>query len=249
MIQSVYMQNNKLASRPLYAQVMAYILEQIKQGRYGVQDVLPSEWDLSDTLQVSQGTVRKAFDELVHQGVLYRRQGVGTFVADAPSDWGVMKVCPFGLTSLSTLVPKQEILSVSKDFATDLMMEFLQLRRAQSVWKVLTLWRLDAQIIAIDESYFSGELFDQLNVRDLAKKNGMYDYLQKKHAIGVRIVEEQILSTQLSKDEAMLLRKKEFDSALLVLRLSTDLQKQPLEWRKRVMIAEQFALVMPHIKA
>lgn len=243
------MQNKTPTSSPLYAQVMAYILEQIKNGRYGVQSVLPSEWDLSDTLQVSQGTVRKAFDQLVHQGVLYRRQGVGTFVAEAPSDWGVMSICPFGLTSSSSMLPKQEILSVSKDFASDSMAEFLQLRRAQSVWKVMMLWRLDAQIIAIDEAYLSGELLDQLSVREIAKKNGIYDYLQKKHAIGVRIVEEQILSTQLSKEEAMLLRKKEHDSALLILRMSTDLQKQPLEWRKRVMVAEQFALVMPHIKA
>lgn len=243
------MQNNKLVSYPLYVQVMNYVLEQVREGRHGAEEMLPSEWDLAATLQVSQGTVRKALDKLVHQGVLFRRQGVGTFVASSPSDWGMMSIRPFGLMMSSVLTPKMEILGISKTFASDLMAEFLQLRRAQPVWKVQILWRLNARIIAIDESYLSCDLLAHLSVRVLDGVSGIYDFLQKKHAIGVRIVEEQILSTQLNKADAMLLRKKENDSALLVLRLSANLQKQPLEWRKRVVVAEQFALVLSHIKA
>src|SRR5207302_3763123 len=50
-------------------------------GRYTHGDTLPSESVIADTLGVSIGTLRRAVDELVHENVLVRRQGRGTFVA------------------------------------------------------------------------------------------------------------------------------------------------------------------------
>ena len=41
----------------------------------------PSEIELATRFQVSQGTVRKAVDELAAENLLVRRQGKGTFVA------------------------------------------------------------------------------------------------------------------------------------------------------------------------
>src|SRR6516165_506415 len=53
-------------------------------GRLRPGDQLPSVKEVVDALSVNPNTVVKAFTELEHQGMIVRRQGVGTFVAAAP---------------------------------------------------------------------------------------------------------------------------------------------------------------------
>jgi GntR family transcriptional regulator len=66
---------------PLYEQIKQKILLSLEHGLWKAGDLIPSEFDLAALYQVSQGTIRKALDELVQQHLLIRRQGSGTFVA------------------------------------------------------------------------------------------------------------------------------------------------------------------------
>ncbi len=66
---------------PLFRQVKRELQKIIEAGHYGAGKALPSESALALELQVSIGTLRHAVDELVHEHVLVRRQGKGTFVA------------------------------------------------------------------------------------------------------------------------------------------------------------------------
>src|SRR6218665_1107113 len=74
--------------QPLYGQVRSRVIAGIEQGEWGAGEALPSEMELADRLGVSSGTVRKGLDSLVAEGVLVRRQGLGTFVALADDEWG-----------------------------------------------------------------------------------------------------------------------------------------------------------------
>jgi GntR family transcriptional regulator len=67
--------------RPLYAQVKELLIRRLVEGRWRPGDALPSETSLAAELGVSQGTVRKALDEMAAVNLLERRQGKGTFVA------------------------------------------------------------------------------------------------------------------------------------------------------------------------
>ena len=66
---------------PLYRQIKALLLQSLEQGEWNSGDIIPSEVDLATRYKVSQGTVRKAVDELAAENLLVRRQGRGTFVA------------------------------------------------------------------------------------------------------------------------------------------------------------------------
>ena len=68
--------------KPLYKQVQELITERIIEGSWKPGEILPSEFQLADLLGVSQGTVRKALNALTEDNVLFRRQGVGTFVSE-----------------------------------------------------------------------------------------------------------------------------------------------------------------------
>lgn len=69
------------AFSPLYQQIKGLLLQSLDRGEWKPGESIPSEFDLAARFQVSQGTVRKAIDELAAENLLLRRQGKGTFVA------------------------------------------------------------------------------------------------------------------------------------------------------------------------
>jgi GntR family transcriptional regulator len=69
------------AFSPLYQQIKTLITHELQAGVWKPGEAIPSELDLAARFKVSQGTVRKAIDELAADNLLVRRQGKGTFVA------------------------------------------------------------------------------------------------------------------------------------------------------------------------
>lgn len=67
---------------PLYAQIAEGILDRIESGELAPGDRLPSERKMSRMLGVNRLTVRRALEVLASQGLLLRRQGDGTYVAE-----------------------------------------------------------------------------------------------------------------------------------------------------------------------
>ena len=66
---------------PLYRQIKDFMIRSLEAGEWGPGDAIPSEGELAARFNVSQGTVRKAIDEMASENMLVRRQGKGTFVA------------------------------------------------------------------------------------------------------------------------------------------------------------------------
>ena len=69
---------------PIYRQLVQQVRRDVMLGRLQPGDQLPSVKEVVDSLSVNPNTVVKAFSELEHQGLVVRRQGVGTFVAASP---------------------------------------------------------------------------------------------------------------------------------------------------------------------
>ena len=66
---------------PLYLQLARNLRDHIESGGITPGNALPSERDLSEMAGISRVTVRKAIEQLIEEGVLFRKQGSGTFVA------------------------------------------------------------------------------------------------------------------------------------------------------------------------
>src|ERR1700712_4199540 len=69
------------AFSPLYRQIKLLITRSLEEGEWKPGEAIPAETDLAARYRVSQGTVRKAIDELATENLVVRRQGKGTFVA------------------------------------------------------------------------------------------------------------------------------------------------------------------------
>ncbi|MFN0126588.1 MAG: GntR family transcriptional regulator [Verrucomicrobiales bacterium] len=70
------------AAGALYDQIIAGVKREISEGRLVPGTALPSFRQLASDLMVSVITVKRAYEELEKAGIIYRRQGLGTFVAE-----------------------------------------------------------------------------------------------------------------------------------------------------------------------
>jgi GntR family transcriptional regulator len=70
----------------LYQQIIDGIKREISEGRLAPGSPLPSFRGLAEDLLVSVITVTRAYEELEREGIIYRRQGLGTFVSDGGHD-------------------------------------------------------------------------------------------------------------------------------------------------------------------
>lgn len=85
----------KKSQSPLYQQLMSRLKNDIMAGVYPAGARIPSEQLLCDTYGVSRVTVRKAMLDLVQEGLLVRRQGKGTFVAEERIQRDLQQVTSF----------------------------------------------------------------------------------------------------------------------------------------------------------
>jgi GntR family transcriptional regulator len=74
------------SSDTLYRQIIDGLKREVGEGRLPPGTPLPSFRGLAEDLLVSVITVKRAYDELEREGIIYRRQGLGTFVAEAARD-------------------------------------------------------------------------------------------------------------------------------------------------------------------
>lgn len=69
---------------PIYRQLVQQVRREVMLGRLQPGEQLPTVKEVVDALAVNPNTVVKAYGELEHEGIVVRRQGVGTFVAASP---------------------------------------------------------------------------------------------------------------------------------------------------------------------
>ncbi len=88
-----------MVDKPLYKVVQQFIHQRINAGELVPGDLIPSESQLSESLNVSIGTVRKAIDLLEQEKLLYRHQGKGTYVSRVDFDNSLFRFFSYGTAS------------------------------------------------------------------------------------------------------------------------------------------------------
>ncbi|MDF0606701.1 GntR family transcriptional regulator [Neisseriaceae bacterium TC5R-5] len=233
--------------QPLYIQIKQLLLRRITEGEWQEREPLPSEWDLAAQLDVSQGTVRKALTELVAEGLLYREQGRGTFVAQVSSDWGDDPLLTPGLFKDLSDDLVYEFLGISRANASEDVAAALQLRRSAPLLRVRQLWRWQGVPVAVDDALLSAEQFDGLEASWLRGSAGVYATLLRRFGVRVRMQCQQFRAVMLPREESALLGVTGMVAdvpALSVLRLSVAVDGQPVEWRHRYCLSHKFAITI-----
>ena len=119
--------------QPLYEKVKKKITASLVQGEWRPGEAIPSETELANVYDVSQGTVRKAIDELSAESILIRRQGKGTYVATHNEENIQLRF--LRLTSNFGLKEKldNQLVSFSKEKATNKLAKVLNINPASTI--------------------------------------------------------------------------------------------------------------------
>ncbi|WP_034619889.1 GntR family transcriptional regulator [Chitinibacter tainanensis] len=230
----------KLAAQPLYKQVIREVMSAVEAGEWQEDESLPSEVELGQRFGVSQGTVRKALDQLVVEGVLYRRQGVGTFVAGM-SDF-LMRGRFALLSDPRGESPKIELLGCVRIHAGEQLAEILGLRRGAALWQVRRLLRVAGQVIGLEELLLPEANFPQLEMRRIRELKGNLRELCWRD-FGVRLLDGQTRYRAVSAGsaEARLLQVDVNEPLLQLVRLATDYAGKPQVWSVAWLKTEELA--------
>lgn len=176
--------NNTTHFLPLYVQVKQLLVKRLIDNVWTPGMSLPSENQLAAELKVSQGTVRKALDEMAAERLVVRRQGRGTFVAEHTQDKALFHF--FRLVDLEDQrqLPESELLHVENAPANALERERLGLSADDQVLRVVRVRKLDNQpviheILAVPQSLFPG-LADKQPL-----PNSFYSLYQRDYGLSV----------------------------------------------------------------
>lgn len=96
---------------PLYQRLRDDLLQRIAEGEWGPGDAIPTEAELTQTYELATGTVRKAIDMLVAEGVLTRSQGKGTYVRRPNFNSSLFRFFRFKTKAGEAVQPTAKILS------------------------------------------------------------------------------------------------------------------------------------------
>ena len=156
---------DSLSRLPLYLQVKNYITSMIDSGDYPADSKLPTEKELMKTLGVGRATVRSALSELEHDGRIYKRHGVGTFVSSnkwMPAFEPIISLT-YSLERLGMEI-RNVIISSGLEYPKgELAKNFPQDKK---IGRLSRLRLAGGETVAVEDSYFTEELYNTVRSLD-----------------------------------------------------------------------------------
>ncbi|MCF8001772.1 MAG: GntR family transcriptional regulator [Halanaerobiales bacterium] len=206
---------------PLYKQIKNNLNKMIKEENLQTGDKVPSENEIAELNEVSKATVRRALMALVKEGVLYREQGKGTFVAEKDyktngmvnileNSTGRMKIEG---VSMKSKVLKFEYVTPDEEIKKNLQLP----AETEIVIKVKKLVKDDGNPIVIENSWLSFELFSDLE-KDLLDKKTLYEIFRTEYNYELEKSQNIIKPVELNKYQKDLLEMYEKNCGLLLQR-------------------------------
>lgn len=219
---------------PLYRQIKALLTRSLQSGEWKPGALIPSETELAARFGVSQGTVRKAVDELAAENLLVRRQGRGTYVAthqEARAQFRFLRLRPDHGGEPGPM--HSRILECRRLRAPGDVARALQLRSGEAVVQVRRMLSFDGQPVVLDEIWLPGALFRGLTAERLAAYSGPL-YALFEAEFGVRMIRatERIRAVAAEQEVAVALEVEQGSPLMLVERVSFTYEDRPVEVRR-----------------
>lgn len=171
---------NRKGSTPLYDQLKRLIEDKIKTGQLKPDQQLPSERELCDIYSVSRITIRQAIALAESEGLLYRKQGLGTFVAKPKISQELSKVNNFQNTlSKQGLIANTEKLSFEAIACNFQISRLLNIDIMDKVINLRLVGLGDDRPIVFYDSYFNDEIGKKMMAaaEDALQKNTPFSTL------------------------------------------------------------------------
>ena len=221
------------AFSPLYQQIKALMLSSLQRAEWGPGEAIPSEIELAARFKVSQGTVRKAIDELAAENLLVRRQGKGTFVATHAEERVQFRFLRLMPDDGEPTDMARRLIDCERQRASAVIARALHLRASEPVIRVRRVLASKGTPIVLDEIWLPALLFKGLTAQRLAEHRGpMYGLFEAEFGVRMIRAEERIRAVAAEPASAALLAVAPGAPLLSVERLSLTYGDKPVELRR-----------------
>ena len=221
------------AFSPLYRQIKALLLESLRSGTWRPGGAIPSEMDLAGRYKVSQGTVRKAIDELAAENLVFRRQGKGTFVAthgERQTRFRFLRLAP---DSGAPGTVERKLVEFRRSRANADVARMLELKAGDPMVMIKRLLVFGGDPVVLEEVWLPGTLFKGLTASLVSEHRGaLYNLFETRFGTRMVRAEEKLKAAGADESSAASLGVEPGHPLLSVERVSYTYSNKPVEWRR-----------------
>lgn len=230
------------AFSPLYQQIKDLILQSLQSGEWKPGESIPSEMDLAARYRVSQGTVRKAIDELATENLLIRRQGKGTFVAthaEQHVQYRFLRLVPDSGDLQSEGPAQREIIDCKRVRSSAEVARALALRTGESVLQARRVLSFAGRPTILEDLWLPGTPFKGLTAERLSQYHGpMYALFETEFGVRTVRAEEKIRAVLPDTAQAALMKIPRNTPLLSVERIAYTYNDVPMELRRGLYLTD-----------
>ena len=234
--------------KPLYQQLRDILVDAIDSGKWGPNERIPSENNLSTTYGLSRMTVRAVLTDMVKEGLLYRVQGKGTFVAEkivtlSPSYIGIREQ----LEQMGYEV-ETKIIECGLAPCSDTIAQSLKIASGSSVFKIKRVRYIKGEPISIHISQVNPMYSEKLTAEDLEKEQ-LCVLLTEHYGLRKKQVDETLESVLALNEEAELLNVEKGHPLLLLRDILYAEDGNPYEYTKVVFRGDKIKIRLHYEEA
>jgi GntR family transcriptional regulator len=202
---------------PYYIQLIKVLKEKISRGDWKPGDKIPSETELCSTYSVSRTVVRQALREIELDGLILRRKGKGTFIAEPKiNETLVQRLTGFYQDMVDQgRKPVTKVLQFEVQPASPKVAAYLELEPEAPVFCLERLRFVDDQPVVLVTTFLSYVLCPTLADYDLSQRS-LYSVLEGEFGLKISHGRRTIEAVAAKKSEAQLLMVEEGDPLLLL---------------------------------
>ena len=226
---------------PRYHQLRDELAALIATRHWRPGDAIPTEQELARSYSVAVGTVRKAVDLLVAEGMLERFQGRGTFVRRASFDGSLFRFFRFQSLTGERRIPQSRILKRDVIEAPSAVSAILQIAPNASVIRMSRLRLIEDNPVLAEEIWLPADRFAalaQLEIEDIGDL--LYPGYEAQCNEVVASATETLTVETVSPMHARMLRIAPATPVVIIERLAFGYDRRPLEWRRSRGPASEF---------
>jgi GntR family transcriptional regulator len=218
---------------PRHTQISQWLRRQIDEGVFKTEEKLPSENELAKKFDVSRVTIRRALQSLESESIIYRCQGLGSFVSDERTPHNMIKLTDFNEDmSRAGLEASSVVKDVKTVDAPDWLADLLQIDPGNKVMQIDRLRLADGGPVAYDSTWLP-ILYGQLLDPDDLSDSTIYRILEEKYEIPVVRGCYKMSAENANSHLAEQLNVKKNTALFLIDRISFTIGEKPLYYQKR----------------
>ena len=206
---------DKSSAIPLYIQLAEHLRDLIYTGEFNNDSKLPTETVWMQRFGLGRATVRAAYAELEKEDLIYKKQGIGTFVNKHVASPGMLPLISLdyilkatGITTQNQVLEKKPVVlneELKKKFQNNMLKEVYLIKRMRFA-KMFP--------VAIETSYFSMELAKKFKDADVT--GSVAELLLSDHEIKLTRITQDIISKEPTDKERKLLNLKKGETVLVM---------------------------------